>query len=138
VTSANEVQDIPLQKLHEFFGADAAVYLKVKRYGTSYAIVSSETRVTVEGHIVDLRTGETLWQGAATASSAEQQQQSQGGLAALLITALVKQIVSTSVDDSYRYAGVASYRLLNASRVNGVLPGPHSPRYGQGPATAPR
>lgn len=138
VTSANEVQDIPIQKLREFFGADAAVYLKVRQYGTSYVIVSSETRVTVEAHIVDLRTGETLWKGAATASSAEQSQQSQGGLAGLLITALVKQIVSTSIDESYRYAGVAGYRLLNASRHNGVLPGPRSPNFGQAPASTPR
>jgi len=138
VTSANEVQDIPLQKLRDFFGADAAVYLRVKRYGTSYAIVSSETRVTVEGHIVDLRSGETLWKGAATASSAEQQQQSQGGLAGLLITALVKQIVSTTTDESYKYANVAGYRLLNAQRHNGVMPGPRSPNHGQPPTATPR
>ncbi|MEO8153287.1 MAG: DUF799 domain-containing protein [Rhizobacter sp.] len=138
VTSANEVQDIPLHKLHEFFGADAAVYLRVKQYGTSYAVVASETRVTVEGHIVDLRSGETLWKGAATASSSEQQQQSQGGLAGLLIAALVKQIVSTASDASYKYAGMADYRLLNASRYNGVPPGPRSPNYGQPPGAAPR
>lgn len=136
VSSANEVQDIPLQKLHDFFGADAAVYLRVKQYGTSYAVLASETRVTVEGHVVDLRSGETLWKGAATASSAEQQQQSQGGLAGLLIAALVKQIVSTATDESYKYASVASNRLLNASRPNGVLPGPRSPNHGQPPGAA--
>jgi len=138
VTSANEVQDIPVQKLRDVFGADAAVYLKVKQYGTSYAVVTSETRVTVEGHIVDLRSGETLWKGVATASSAEQQQQAQGGLAGLLITALVKQIVSTASDESFRYANLAGYRLLNASRHNGVLPGPRSPNYGQPPAAPAR
>jgi hypothetical protein len=30
VDSANDAQDIPVQKLREFFGADAAVYLRVK------------------------------------------------------------------------------------------------------------
>jgi len=134
VNSPNEAQEIPLQKLRDFFGADAAVYLRVKRYGTSYIVVSSETRVEVEAHIVDLRSGETLWRGSASASSAEQQQQSQGGLIGLLVTAVVKQIIGTATDASYNYAGVADQRLLNARRYNGVPPGPRSPLYGQTPA----
>lgn len=138
VTTANDVQEIPVQKLREFFGADAAVYLKVRQYGTSYAVLASETRVTVEGHIVDLRSGEILWRGAATASSAEQQQHSQGGLVGLLITAVVKQIVSTATDESYRYANVANHRLLGAPQYNGVLPGPRSPHHGQPPVAPPR
>ena len=96
VTSANDVQEIPLQKLREYFGADAAVYMKMRKYGTGYAVISSET--LVEARIVDLRTGELLWQGQARATSAEQQQQSQGGLLGLLVTALVKQIVGTATD----------------------------------------
>lgn len=131
VTVANEIQEIPIQKLREVFGADAAVYLRVRQYGTSYAVVASESRVTVEGRIVDLRTGELLWKGAATASSAEQQAQSQGGLAGMLVMALVRQIVSTASDESYKYAAIANARLLGAPRYNGVLPGPRSPVAGQ-------
>ena len=77
LSMANEIQDVPYPKLRDFFGADAAVYMKVKKYGTTYAVISSDTRVEVEGRIIDLRTGELLWQGKAYASSAEQQQQSQ-------------------------------------------------------------
>jgi hypothetical protein len=138
VTVANEVQQIPIQKLREVFGADAAVYLRVKRYGTSYAVVSSESRVTVEGQIVDLRTGDLLWKGAATASSSEQQTQSQGGLVGLLVTTLIKQIISTASDESYKYAGIANARLLGAPRYNGILPGPRSPAAGQPSPVAQR
>lgn len=136
VTGANEAQAIPLDKLREFFGADAAVYIKVKRYGTSYVVVSSETLVEVEGRIVDLRTGELLWQGKAVATSAEEQQQSQGGLVGLLVTAIVKQIIGTATDASYRYAGIADQRLLGGPRYNGVLAGPRSPHYGKPPPVA--
>lgn len=134
-TTANEAQEIPPQKLRDFFGADAAVYLKVTKYGTSYAVVASETRVEVEGRIIDLRSGELLWQGKAVATSAEQQQQAQGGLIGLLVTALVKQIVGTAIDASYNYAGIANYRMLGAPRYNGVLPGPRSPLCGRPPVT---
>lgn len=130
VQTAADANDIPYPKLRDFFGADAAVYIKVTRYGTSYAVISSETRVDAEARIVDLRSGELLWQGTASASSAEQQQ-SQGGLVGLLVTALVNQIVGTATDAAFNYAGIANSRLLGAPRYNGVLPGPRSPLYGK-------
>ena len=52
VSSAIEATDIPYTKLRDFFGADAAVYLRVTKYGTSYAVVASETRVEVAARIV--------------------------------------------------------------------------------------
>ena len=131
IQTAADAQQIPHLKLREVFGADAVVYIKVARYGTTYKIIDSETRVDVEGRIVDLRTGQELWAGKAFASSAEQSQQSQGGLVGLLVTAIVKQIVSTATDASYNFAGMAQARLLGAPRYNGILPGPRSPQYGQ-------
>lgn len=132
VTTAEDAHSIPAPKLREVFGADAAVYIRIKQYGTKYAVVVSDTRVELEARIVDLRTGVSLWEGTAAASSSESQN-SQGGLAALLIQALVNQVVGTAIDAGYTYAGVASTRLLGAPRFNGVLPGPRSPLYGQPP-----
>ncbi|MDP2007453.1 MAG: DUF799 domain-containing protein [Rubrivivax sp.] len=138
ITTANDAHGIPPQKLRDFFGADAAVYLKVKRYGTAYQVVSSETRVEVEGRIIDLRSGELLWEGRSFASSAEQGGSNQGGLIGLLVTAVIQQIVGTATDASYNFAGIAGSRLLGVPRYNGVLPGPRSPLYGQPPMTAPQ
>jgi hypothetical protein len=138
LSMAADVQAVPAEKLREFFGADAALYMHIKNYGTKYIVLSSETRVEVEGRIVDLRTGDLLWKGSAAASSAEQQQQAQGGLVGLLVTAIVKQIIGTATDAGYNYAGIANARLLGAPRPNGVLPGPRSPLYGQPPITTAR
>jgi hypothetical protein len=135
VTTANDAQEIPIAKLRDFFGADAAVYMKIRKYGTTYFVIGSETRVEIEGRIVDLRTGELLWQGRAYASSAEEQQQAQGGIVGLLVTAIVKQIVGTVTDASYRYAGIANQRMLGAPRYNGILAGPRSPQFGKPPVT---
>ncbi|PPE66625.1 DUF799 domain-containing protein [Caldimonas caldifontis] len=131
IQTAAEAQSIPYPKLREVFGADAAVYIKVHRYGTSYKLIDSETRVDVEAKIIDLRDGQLLWSGSAFASSAEQSQQAQGGLVGLLVTALVKQIIGTATDASYQFAGTAQARLLGGPRFNGVLPGPRSPAYGK-------
>lgn len=133
VQTAQDAQAIAPARLRAFFGADAAVYLKITQYGTSYQVLASDTRVTAEARIVDLRTGTQLWQGKATASSAEQQQ-SQGGVLGMLVTAVLQQIIHTSTDAAYNYAGIASQRLLGAPRPDGVLPGPRSPLYGQVPS----
>jgi len=123
-----EIHDVSPQKLREIFGADAVVYIKVTKYGTSYAVIASETRVTAQARVVDLRTGQLLWRGSATASSSEGRNPSQGGLVGLLVTAIVTQIVETASDTSIIFSGVASQRLLSP-RKNGVLYGPRSPNY---------
>ncbi|MCW5665137.1 MAG: DUF799 domain-containing protein [Piscinibacter sp.] len=129
MTTPHDIQQVSTAKLREIFGADAAVYLRVKDYGTRYLVVGSDTRVTVEGRIVDLRSGALLWEGRATASSQESNNNNQGGLVGLLVKALVEQIVGTVTDASFNYAGIANQRLLGAPVRNGILFGPRSPRY---------
>ena len=131
VTTAADAHAIARDKLRDYFGADAAVYITVRRYGTTYAVLVSDTTVVAEARIVDLRSGELLWAGSAQASSAENSQQNQGGLVGLLVAAVAKQIVDTATDAAYNYAGVASGRLFGGPRYNGVLPGPRSPSKGQ-------
>jgi len=129
IQTANDAQGIPREKLRDFFGADAAVYIKVTRYGTTYHVISSDTEVEAQARIVDLRSGALLWEGRAAASSSEQSN-GNNSLAVLLVAAVVKQIINTTTDAAYGYAGIADSRLLGP-RVNGVLPGPRSPAYGK-------
>ena len=128
LTSPADIHAVSTGKLREIFGADAALYINVKQYGTSYAVISSETRVTAEGKLVDLRSGKTLWSGAATASSAEGDSNS-GGLIGMLVKAAVRQIIETVSSQGHVIAGQTSARLLSAGRPNGILHGPRSPMY---------
>lgn len=123
-----EMHEVGVQKLHEIFGADAALYIDIKQYGTSYAVLSSESRVTAEARLIDLRNEQLLWQGQATASSAEGRSSS-GGLVGLLVQAVVAQIVESVTNQSHPIAGITSTRLLAAGRPNGILYGPRSPNY---------
>lgn len=129
MTTPYDIQQVSSAKLREIFGADAAVYLRVKEYGTKYLVVGSDTRVTLEGRIVDLRSGAVLWEGKATASSQESNNNNQGGIVGLLVKAIVEQIVGTVTDASFNYAGIANQRLLGAPVRNGILYGPRSPNY---------
>lgn len=131
VHTPDEAQQIPGQKLREIFGADAGLYMKVTRYGSVYKVLNSETAVTLEAKLVDLRSGQLLWEGTASASSAEQSGSNQGGLIGLLVKAVVEQIVASTSDRSHPMAGIATQRLLGAGRPNGMLYGPRSPNYGK-------
>ncbi|MBS4637211.1 MULTISPECIES: DUF799 domain-containing protein [Aeromonas] len=129
MTEPADIQALPIKKLHEIYGADTALYLDIKEYGTSYLVISSETVVTASARLVDLRTGKLLWEGSASASSAEQQGNSGGGLIGMLVVAVVNQIANTLTDKGHEIAGITSVRLLSADTPNGILPGPRSPKY---------
>lgn len=131
IHTPDDAHAIDAAKLRSIFGADAGLYLKVTRYGSVYRVINSETAVTLEAKLVDLRNGQLLWEGSASASSAEQANNSQGGLVGLLVKALVEQIVASATDRSHPMAGLASQRLLGAGTVNGLLFGPRSPHYGK-------
>ncbi|MDF3196218.1 DUF799 domain-containing protein [Pseudomonas sp. 1928-m] len=124
--NADEIREVSPQKLHEIFAADTVLYIDVTEYGSSYMIISSEVAVAATATLVDLRSGKELWKGVARASTAEQQQNSGGGLAGILITALVNQVVNTLSDRGHEIAGIASNRLLSSNPVSGILPGPRA------------
>lgn len=126
LTDPQEIHSLPLDKLNDVFGADSILYINITQYGTSYQLIASDTRVTAEASLVDSRTGQLLWKGAATASSTEQSNNSGGGLVGMLVVALVDQIINTTVDRSYQIAGLTSFRLLSSNVHNGILPGPRA------------
>lgn len=128
MTTPADIHGISNDKLRDIFGADAALYINVKQYGTSYVVVASETRVTAEAKLVDLRSGKTLWSGSATASSAEGDNNN-GGLLGMLVKAVIRQIVETVSNQGHLIAGRTSARLLSAGMPNGILYGPRSPMY---------
>lgn len=131
VMSADEAQAIPTAKLHEIFGADAALYLEITEYGVSYQLIASEVAVTAKAKLVDLRDGRLLWDGSARASSAENQNNNGGGLIGLLVAAAVEQIMNSLTDRSHQIAGITSARLLTAGMPNGILRGPRPPQYAE-------
>lgn len=129
VDSPVDAQSVAAAKLREIFGADAALYVKVTKYGSSYTVIASDAVVSAEARLVDLKSGAVLWSGTATASSAEGRNNGGGGLVGLLVAAVVNQIVGSLSDVSYPVAGTTSQRLAAAGRPNGLLYGPRSPKY---------
>lgn len=130
MTNAGDISAVSPAKLYKIFGADAVLYITVVQYGTSYQVITSDTRVTANAKLVDLRNGKLLWSGSATASSNEGNNSS-AGIIGMLVQAAVTQISNTLTDRSHDIAGVTSIRMLTAGTPNGILYGPRSPNYGK-------
>lgn len=128
MTVPDDIHQLDKHKLFEIFGADAGLYIDIKNYGTKYYVVGSASVVTAEAKLYDLRNGNLLWEGTASASS-EEGRNNQGGLIAMLVTAVVKQIVGTALDQSHEIAKITNARLLSAGAPNGILYGPRHPLY---------
>lgn len=131
LTSADEIHELPAKRLRDIFGADAALYMTVTQYGSSYAVVSSSITVSIDAKLVDLRTGAKLWSGSKKAVNASSN--NGGSLIGLLVQAVVDQIANTLTDRSYDVAGMVDNMLLSAGTPGGILYGPRSPHYATQP-----
>lgn len=129
LSSSADIHAVMPGKLHEIFGADAALYVTITQYGSSYMVLNSVTTVTAHARLVDLKTGTVLWTGQASASDNEGNNNSGGGLIGALVSAAVKQIINNVTDAGHPVAGMASRRLLTPGYANGILFGPRSPYY---------
>ena len=56
LANAADIHNVSTRKLHEIFGADAALYVTVTKYGSVYTVLNSEVVVAAEARLVDLRT----------------------------------------------------------------------------------
>jgi hypothetical protein len=99
--------------LNLLVGADAAMYVNITKYGSTYPVIDSMVVATASAKLLDLKIGAVLWAGSASASNNEGGNNSGGGLIGALVAAAVKQIINSTTDQSHPVAGVAGARLLS-------------------------
>lgn len=132
VYSGAEAQNIPAKKLQEIFGADAALYIRIKQYGSSYQVIQSVSTVSAEAKLVDLKTGTLLWSGSKSLSQSSNNGDS--GLIGALVGAVIDQVSSSMSDRSYPLANQVNmimYTPTPMSPGTGLLYGPRSQLYQQ-------
>ncbi len=119
LTQADDIHAVNLEKLYDIFRADA--FSTCTSGSTApVQVVVSDTQVTLDGQLVDLRSGEQLWNGTA-ASSTEQHGTNQGGLAELLAQALVEQIVHSVADATMTSPAWPTTGCSHAGQPHGLL-----------------
>ncbi len=132
VTNGSDAQSIAPQKLQEIFGADAALYIRVKEYGSKYQVIQSVATVSADAKLVDLKTGDVIWTGEKKLSQSSSDGNS--GLLGAVVGALVEQISSNFNDRAYPIASMVNAQLFTPTPYSpgtGLLYGPRSPQYQQ-------
>lgn len=126
--TANEMQAVPLSKIQDILGADAALYVNVTQYGTRYEILDSVTEVSATARLVDVRTGIQLWDGNVKVAQSANANAGGGNPLAMLIAAavnaLVNQIIANSTDQAHPVARTANIQLFY-NKNNGLPDGPY-------------
>lgn len=95
-------------------------------------MVDSTTVVAASAKLVDLKSGDVLWEGRGQANGNEVGANFNVGfgIVGMLAQAAVKQIAHSLMDEGHDVAALTSSRLLSAGHPNGLLYGPRSPKYG--------
>jgi hypothetical protein len=113
-----------LDKYYEYFGADAVLFTRIKRWDTSYAVIASSLTVSIQAKIVSTKTSQELWKYTGTVVVDLSGGSSSGGGLSGLIAKAVLTAVMTATADYVRYAKIANNRIV------ATLPaGPYSPYY---------
>lgn len=124
-----EMHQVAPQKLAEIFGADAALYITVDKYGAEYQIINSAVIVSAKAKLINTHTGELLWEGEASASSSESNGGNSGSLLGMVVASLIQQVINSVGNQGYHVARMTSARLLTL-KPGGLLYGPRSPLFG--------
>ena len=133
---AEEAHAIEIDRLREIFGADAALYITINRFGARYQIINSALEAEASARLVDLRSGRELWSGYAAISENSIDTlgsiDSGEALFATIISAVVSQIVNTVSDSSFYVGRKANYQMLSAGeKRSSLLYGQYHPKYGE-------
>jgi len=117
------VLNLPPNKFKEYFGADAVMYIWIKKWSTSYYVIGGNVSVSVRSAIKSTATGDDLWQYEGTIIEDTTVTSGGGGLAGLAV-AIVATAVKTAATDYVPIAKRANYMILNT-----VPCGKYHPQY---------
>jgi hypothetical protein len=119
----DEMNSIPLEKIHDVIGADAVLYVNINNWGQKFQLISSVTIVDSDVRLVDTRTGTLLWHTKIQAQQGSSD--GGGGLAGALIGAIAEQIASAIVDKTYGLSAQQNLIAVN-NKTRGLPQGPYS------------
>ena len=112
----------PLNKFYEYFGADAVLFTKIKKWDTSYALIASSLTVSIDAEIKSTKTSQVLWKYNGIVVVDLSGGNSGGGLAGLIAKAIVTAINTASADYT-TYARQANGRFIGSMPYGYYHPG---------------
>jgi hypothetical protein len=118
-----EMNGIPLDKIGEHIGADAVLYVTIEDWGQKYQVIKSVSKVRANLRLVDVRTGDLLWDSTAVAEQSSGD--GGGGLAGMIVGAVVTQILDSTILDPFPDLASQANILSIHDQTRGMLDGPY-------------
>ena len=110
------------QKFAEYFGADAVLYVTIKKWDTNYYVIGGNVTVAVDFQMKSCKTGATLWSYKNQLVLNTSGDSNNGGL----LAALIATAINTASQD---YVPVA--RNVNIMSLNDVPFGKYNKNHGK-------
>ena len=118
--------DQPLDRFSEYFGADAVLFTRIKKWDKSYMVLASNLTVTIDAQLKSTKTNKVLWEYTGTIVADLSGSSSSGNpLLDLAVKAIVTGI-NTAAADYVPYA-----KLANVQMLQGIPFGKYHARTGQ-------
>lgn len=124
--TARDMHNVSLTKIDEIIGPDAVLYVVLEEFGQKYQLLQSVTKVTANARLVDVKSGQTLWD--ETIRHSVSNDGGSQGLLGSIISAAIAQVGNTIADKTHEVAAVANNILFRNDR-KGLLLGPLHPQF---------
>jgi hypothetical protein len=118
-----EMNGIPLDKIGEHIGADAVLYVSIEDWGQKYQVINSVTKVHATLRLVDVKTGDLLWESIAIAQQSSGD--GGGGIVGALVGAVLTQVLASTITDPTPGLARQANNLAIGSQLRGMLDGPY-------------
>jgi len=115
--------NLPPNKFKEYFGADAVMYIWIKKWSTSYYVIGGNVSVSIRLAIKSTSTGDDLWHYEGTIIENTTVTSTGGGLVGLAVS-VVGTAVKTAATDYVPIAKRTNYLILRAAPC-----GKYHPKY---------
>lgn len=111
----------PLEKFREYFGADAVLFTRIKKWDVAYLVVGSTLTVSIEAEIKSTKTSRQLWKYTGTVVVDLSGGDTGGGAIGLLLKVVVAA-VNTAVADYVMHARTVNTQIMQTMPVGRYHP----------------
>jgi hypothetical protein len=119
------LQNMPVAKFREYFGADAVLFTTIKKWDTSYTVLASNMTISIDCVLKSTRSEQVLWKYNGTIKVDLSGGNSGGGIPGLIIK-IVATAVKTAITDYVPYA-----RKVNFLALASMPYGKYHPKFNQ-------
>lgn len=102
----------PLNRFHEYFGADAVLFTRIRKWDKVYAVLAANLTVTIDAQLKSTKTNRVLWEYSGTIVANLSGQSNAGNPLATLIANAIITAANAAAADYVPYAQLATTMLL--------------------------